>query len=644
MYWIDSAGVAHLIFLHASIYPIMGVVWDSHIYITANDGNIYLMDSIFENILTSADGAVINWTPLAGSNESNIDEAISDDDTTYNSSSTAGHRDTFTHAATGYFAGAVPVPGVNVRARRTATGGATPQLKGIIRLGGVNYLSAAQNMVNDTAYHLHTFNFENNPATSLPWTVAELDAAQFGYELTTAPGAGSIRVTQCYLGVVGTTWTLTDSTAQWLAAGPRRMFKAESTGDNIALKNIDPDLDPLVEANWADEVIVQGDSLAGNNPLVAYQRTAIVATTSGVFGVDEDGKGIRILERYPEPVTTLFTGDPHLYVSHGHGLLRWMPWVAEDCGIEQEILNESPITGKMSALASIGKYIFAVVTPPTGNTQILVGRDRRAGEQGELALGPIIWDTLIETGESVEYSAILGSLAYAGYILGFPQGNDAAYCILPDNGGAPEINDPDYRFAVAAVRYTTKYRFNDWHDKDFPKFDIVGSNLDATTYWEIAYSLDGGSWVTTDGNGNNMRKNTNGLSSFWLASTANASEIQFRFTYTGASNTVAGEINFFEPFAVVRPRQLATYSVTLQLEDDVQHPESLDTRTALTQLSDLLALYRSPDSVTVEAPWIADGSQGRCVVTGLDMPKAEQNGAQEQRITVVLGLQMREST
>lgn len=51
-----------------------------------------------ETVFVSSNNSV-QWTPLSSTNASNVDETQVDGDTTYNSSSTSGHVDTFNHGA-----------------------------------------------------------------------------------------------------------------------------------------------------------------------------------------------------------------------------------------------------------------------------------------------------------------------------------------------------------------------------------------------------------------------------------------------------------------------------------------------------------------------------------------------------------------
>jgi len=67
---------------------------------------------------------------------------------------------------------------VKVQARKFDVGAA--QLAGVTRVAGADYVSAPQSP--GTTYNVARFQFPLNPATSAPWTVADYDAAEFGYK------------------------------------------------------------------------------------------------------------------------------------------------------------------------------------------------------------------------------------------------------------------------------------------------------------------------------------------------------------------------------------------------------------------------------------------------------------------------------
>lgn len=596
--------------------PVMGVFWQGSPFIVTTDGTIYkgvfTATGSVEKVPSGA-GGVTQWTPSASTNVSNVDEGIgaTDSDSTYNSSSTAGQVDTFAYTNYSLAGPYTPVGGIYelMYIRRTSTGGTTPVVRGVCRIGGVNYFATSDAIQNDTSYHLHTYGFPVDPSTGLQWTFTGIDAAEFGYELQTAPGAGVIRITTVSIYTGYYTWTASDAKANWLAVGPRRLFKIYNNSGVITLKNISPSITETTEANWGDDVIIPGGSLTGIKcPLVAYQKTAIVATDKGIHGVDDDGTGIKIIERIDYSIQTMKTQDPYLYISHGHGTSRWVPGLVQATGIEQEIENESIVKGTVTALAFLGKWTFAAITPTTGNNQILVGRERESSDNHNY--GPMVWDTLIETGNN-ETIYCLGTARIplingtTSFGLFFEYGNNLGYCTFPETGGIPEIDSASYTFVTTGIRYSPRYKFRDVRDKYFYKILARGKNNTASIYWEIAYKIDDeASWHTTDINSVNMRINADTLYEFKLSVTTTGQYIQFRFTYTSNDATLRSWINYFEVMAIPQGRKIQDLSMVLLLTDNIRHYDNeIEIRDVDTQLSDLQTLMSSPTLILGKGPF-----------------------------------------
>lgn len=127
---------------------------------------------------TVANGNYAQFTPLSSTNESNVDEATPDDDTTYNSDSVVGHRDSFTHDA-------LPTNGtpyivqVATDARKDDAG--TRTMKNFLRESSTDYDAAAAQSLLDTYTILRDI-WNSDPAGGA-WTQAAIDAAEIGYKV-----------------------------------------------------------------------------------------------------------------------------------------------------------------------------------------------------------------------------------------------------------------------------------------------------------------------------------------------------------------------------------------------------------------------------------------------------------------------------
>lgn len=118
-------------------------------------------------------------TPSAGSNWENVDEADPDDDTTYNSSATAGHRDLYNITDLPTYNG--NVLGVDVWGRMRKDNGGTEQAKLAIKTNSTVYYGSDESLTN--SYAPYRKQYLVNPNTGVAFTQAEINALQVGVEV-----------------------------------------------------------------------------------------------------------------------------------------------------------------------------------------------------------------------------------------------------------------------------------------------------------------------------------------------------------------------------------------------------------------------------------------------------------------------------
>jgi hypothetical protein len=116
----------------------------------------------------------VQWTPSAGQNWETVDE-IPPNDADYNSTSTSGNRDAFSHAAPASVGGTV----LAVRANARAYADASDQIQNLVRVSSTDYYGASKSPT--ASYFSYGHIWQNNPATSAPWTLSEAINAGFGY-------------------------------------------------------------------------------------------------------------------------------------------------------------------------------------------------------------------------------------------------------------------------------------------------------------------------------------------------------------------------------------------------------------------------------------------------------------------------------
>lgn len=433
------------------------------------------------------------------------------------------------------------------------------------------------------------------------------------------------------------TWTEAATAKGFLLAkSMNRFFKI---GHLSNLKNLSTGLALGTETNWADEVQI-GKKVISDPPqaLVSYERTVFTLKMDGLYGVGEDptGFGVPISRKYTHVLTGkgMVVIDPYIFIPHDKGLYRFQPGVIEDCGIEEELLNQSPVTGMMTGLAASGKWIYAAMAID-GGVHVLVGREAKGDEPG---FGPLIWDTLMFiNAHTVAPDSVLVT-GGAKPRLWFATDTTLHFVDLGSVGG-PDILSSDYRFTTTSGdRYTPRYRFDDWNTKTFPQFRIAGRNLSAAKKWAIAYRIDGGAWLTTDLAGAAMEIIADGIYTFQLPTTASGREIQYRFTFTNDSETVPPEINYWEPFAIPQSKKIPLMSVFLALEPGLRHERSVETREVTSQLNDLIALVENSASIVTTGPW---GKDVNCLARKLRIVETRQSGVAEPQFIVELLLQQR---
>jgi hypothetical protein len=144
-------------------------------------GNDRLGDSIVETLNPSGVGAEAQWSPSAGANVDNVDEATPDGDTTFNSSGVVDDDDRFAmdelvNVPSTVFA--VQVQG----AFRNENAGARD-----VRLKAHDGVTEGQSVditpTFDAAYIMESFMFEDHPTDANPWSTAEVNAMEAGYRV-----------------------------------------------------------------------------------------------------------------------------------------------------------------------------------------------------------------------------------------------------------------------------------------------------------------------------------------------------------------------------------------------------------------------------------------------------------------------------
>jgi hypothetical protein len=181
---VTSDGLNNRVFELRIDQPTSSNYWDIDDMYLANSSGSGVTDVVgdvyVERLLPDGAGDSTQFTPSAGSNFQNVDDATPDDDTTYNASSTAGHKDLFT---VGDLTQPVDtVYGVQVcnYAKKDNPGVA---LNTVVKSGASESTDAVGATLDN--YQFNTSIFETNPDGGGAWTESSVNSMQIGYEIPT---------------------------------------------------------------------------------------------------------------------------------------------------------------------------------------------------------------------------------------------------------------------------------------------------------------------------------------------------------------------------------------------------------------------------------------------------------------------------
>lgn len=163
--------------------------WVADLYVcdtTGSYNNSFLGDIRVDTIYPDGAGLAADFSrggSDSGTNWGQIDETgLSNGDTDYNYSSTVGHQDLVTFGSLATTSGTVKAVTHSLYARKADAG--SRAIRGLVRPTTTTTYSSSSDRYLGLSYgYLHDI-LETNPDDSQPWEIADVNGAQFGYELT----------------------------------------------------------------------------------------------------------------------------------------------------------------------------------------------------------------------------------------------------------------------------------------------------------------------------------------------------------------------------------------------------------------------------------------------------------------------------
>ena len=147
---------------------------------TGTKNNDFLGDVRCDALFPDGAGTYANFTPSAGANYENVDEAVPDDDTTYNESSTIGHQDSYALDALSV-PNSTTIHGVKSQITARKTDATARVVKTLTRAGTTDQLGAVFSLSDD--YTTFADVHENNPDDAAAWEDADVNGMEVGLEV-----------------------------------------------------------------------------------------------------------------------------------------------------------------------------------------------------------------------------------------------------------------------------------------------------------------------------------------------------------------------------------------------------------------------------------------------------------------------------
>jgi len=152
------------------------------VYICDGQGSLnndFLGDLEVQTLYPMGAGNNSQWTPTAGANWEDVDDPAANGDTDYVYASVVGDVDTYTYTDMTGVSGTIAGIQHNIFTRKASAG--TVRIASVSRPNATDYDGEAETL--SVSYRNLMSIEETNPETGIPWTVSQVNGAQFGQKV-----------------------------------------------------------------------------------------------------------------------------------------------------------------------------------------------------------------------------------------------------------------------------------------------------------------------------------------------------------------------------------------------------------------------------------------------------------------------------
>lgn len=390
---------------------------------------------------------------------------------------------------------------------------------------------------------------------------------------------------------------------------------------------------PTVSGNWSALYPI-GESDHSITALAELADLLYIGKSDGLYALGVEGLGKRLTPELKAFVKStncenMAAWHGSLWVPHIRGFLNYRHlgesgFLVTSASPGDGVDGDNPVYGRITAMAGEGKWLFAALYTPGGDTYIMAAREP-VGD--EAVFGRLIWHPLRKiTGKRCDAMHI--SALWGNPRLFFGQATDVGYIVLPRNSDNPLL-DSNCSYATTG---SISYPAHSWNvpttKKVWKSAEVASEKLSPAAYLTLHYSIDGQS---------EQEAGRVTLSPAYEVAFADEGldglKMGVRVEYNIPNATRPLILRSVTVRGVERPRRVRTITATIRASNDLR--TRLGTkcnRTVRDMLDELDALANGHEAVRLVDVW---GRQRRVLVLqGVRPIEIEQEGNLSQELLI----------